>query len=242
MTSTSLRVNYLCGHEHNALILSLVATAAICFAGDDFLAGGTFVRNASNGTALNSIDATGKSDKLAVIPGKTYGGDNMLEFITGTNQTLEVQLSSGALVKAYELSEFRVDLFSSQIANADAQPEIIKPLDTTLNLALMTGDALIAVPYNASSNSTCLIQTQLANIMLNDSKVLVKANSKFVIAYVIEGKIEVLSPKSLNKKEEIQQGQMAFIVPFPNDIGVMITSKAIEPRRVAEADEHGERA
>ena len=209
------------------LFIVWALTATILLA-EDFLPGGVFVKSAIDVSKINSVSPT-KTDTLPLIIGKTYWSlDNILEVLTAEKQTAEFQFSNGALVKVMPSSEFRIDSFNSMVSNSDSQPEIAKFTDTLLNLALMNGESFIVIPSHNSPNTMCVLQTPLANIELNGSKVLVKASPKFVIAYIVEGKIAVIDSKT-NKKEEIKQGQMAFIVPFPGESHVIVTSKAIEP-------------
>jgi hypothetical protein len=125
-------------------------------------------------------------------------------------------------------SEFRVDAFNQMVQNVDNEPELVRYSDYLLNMSLMNGETYIVNYSYNSPNTMCILQTPLANLELNGGKYLIKANQKFVICYVIEGKVAVLHPKT-NKKEEVKQGQMAFIVPFPGESSVMITSKSTEP-------------
>ena len=195
---------------------------------EDFLSGGVFVKSATDQAMLNLV---GQSQTISnkVVVGKTYfAGDNMLEIITKTNEVVDLQLSTGTQVRVSPLSEFRVDAFNQMVQNVDNEPELIRYSDYLLNMALMSGEAqFVSYPYN-SPNTMCILQTPLANLELNGAKCFVKSNQKFVICYVVEGKVIIIHPKT-NKKEEVKQGQMGFVVPFPGEQTVMITSKSIEP-------------
>ena len=195
---------------------------------EDFLAGGVFVKNATDKVDLHLVGVSQTITNEVVI-GRTYtAGDNMLEIITKTNEVVDLQLSTGTQVRVSPSSEFRVDAFNQMVQNVDNEPELIRYSDYLLNMALMDGEAqFINYSYN-SPNTMCILQTPLANLELNGAKCFIKANQKYVICYVVEGRVNIFHPKT-NKKEEVNQGQMGFIVPFPGEQSVMITSKSIEP-------------
>lgn len=202
----------------------LLYGSVIC---EDFLTGGTFVENATENSKLTLIGQR-TSETLPLVVGKTYSSDtDMMEFATRETQIINLRMSTGIRVRIHPSSEFRVDAFNQMIKNSDAQPELIVSSDYTINLALMNGEAFFIVPKYDSSNTMCVLQTPLANLELSGGKYFVKANQKFVICYVVEGSVGVFNPKT-NKKDVIQTPQMAFIVPFPGEIGVMVTSKGID--------------
>lgn len=195
---------------------------------EDFLSGGVFVKTATNDVLINLVGQSESIVNGAVI-GKTYNPeDNMIEIITKTNQTMDLQLSTGTQIRVLPGSEFRVDAFNQMVQNVDNEPELVRYSDYLLNMSLMNGEAYIVNYSYNSPNTMCILQTPLANLELNGGKYLIKANQKFVICYVVEGKVAILHPKT-NKKEEVKQGQMAFVVPFPGESSVMITSKSTEP-------------
>jgi len=208
-------------------IISMVLLCGILQA-EDFLAGGVFVKNTIGEVDLYLVGVS-QTITNKIVVGRTYtAGDSMLEIITKSNEIVDLQLSSGTQVRVSPSSEFRVDAFNQMVQNVDNEPELVKYSDYLLNMALMDGEAqFINYSYN-SPNTMCILQTPLANLELNGAKCLIKANQKYVICYVVEGKVNILHPKT-NKKEEIKQGQMGFVVPFPGEQSVMITSKATEP-------------
>ena len=209
------------------LILSLSALLCGSVICEDFLNGGTFVKSAGKGSRVSLVGQT-TSETLPMVVGRTYSSEtDLLEIKTDGTQTIELQLSVGTQVRVHPSSEFRVDMFNQMVKNSDAEPELVDSTDYMLNLALMDGEAFIITPKYSSPNTMCVLQTPLANLELNGGKYFVKASQKFVICYVVEGSVGVFNPKT-NKKDTIQTPQMAFIVPFPGEIGVMVTSKGID--------------
>lgn len=210
-------------------ILTLLLSALLCGSVmcEDFLTGGTFVKSATDGSQINFVGQT-TSETAKMVVGRTYSSEmDMLEITTAGTQTIDLQLSTGTLVRVHPSSEFRVDAFNQMVKNSDAEPELVVSADYILNLALMNGEAFIITPKYSSPNTMCVLQTPLANLELNGGKYFVKASQKFVICYVVEGSVGVFNPKT-NKKDVIETPQMAFIVPFPGEIGVMVTSKGID--------------
>jgi len=210
------------------ILTLLLATLSLNVLSEDFLSGGTYVMSAPDGIKYNLIgQVSTETDNLIV--GRTYSSDTeSIEITTASSQTVLLKLSNEILVELQPDSKFSVDGFNQMVKNDDAEPMVVVYTDYIANLNLLEGDAYISSPTYDSANTMNVLQTPLANLELSGGKYLVKSSQKFVICYVIDGSVKVFNPKT-NKKETVEDGQMAFIVPFPGETGVMVTSKTIEP-------------
>lgn len=200
---------------------------------EDFLSGGTYVMSAPEGMKYNLIGQV-VTESNDLIVGRTYSSDvESIEISTSKSQNVLLKLSNEILVELQPNSKFSVDGFNQMVKNDEAEPMLVVYTDYISNLNLLSGDAYISSPLYDSDNTMNVLQTPLANLELSGGKYLVKSSQKFVICYVIDGSVKVFNPKT-NKKEVIENDQMAFIVPFPGETGVMVTSKTIESGELLE--------
>lgn len=195
---------------------------------EDFINGAYFVKSATGGTKFNLVGQT-TTETSTLVVGKTYESENdIFELITGENQKVTLQFSSGLLVQVLPDSEFRVDAFNQMVADSNIQPAVLGVGDFILNTALMNGSAYVIAPKYSSSNTLCVLQTPLTNIELNGGKYQIRSTQKFVIVYVLEGSVGVFDNKT-GKKTVKQTGTMVLIFPSPIKNGeVMVTEKSID--------------
>lgn len=209
------------------LTLLLLATSFYNVVSEDFLTGGTYVASAVQGAKYNLVGQT-TTETQTIVEGRTYSSEmDVFEVVTKENEHMKLHLSSGVLVDVLPETTFSVDAFNQMVKNNDAEPELAVSTDYILNMSLLSGDAYVVSPKYDSPNTMCVLQTALANLELNGGTYRINSSQKYVICYVLDGQVQVFNPKT-NKKESITKGQMAFIVPFPGDSGVLVTSKTID--------------
>jgi hypothetical protein len=205
-------------------ILLALTFGVFALTAEEFTTGGVFVHSTTGNLHYNLVGQTTAQTEKAIV-GKTYRVEaDVVEFVT-SNQNAVLGFSTGLLVKVKENTEFSIDAFNQLVVNYEDQPSILQAQYAITTLSLLKGEVEIVAPQ-VDEYSQCAIQTPLANILLTGGKYGIRADPKFIIINVIEGKAVVQG--SDNQMTDIVKGSMGLVIPFPGRPNeIMVTQKGI---------------
>lgn len=182
-------------------ILSAVATL-----GSDFTNGVFYIDNPIE-CHIIAMNGFTKTNQLA--SGKTYMvGDTLLELVA-SNKT-SIFFSGGPVVQTGTNTTITINAFEQEVKNLNAQPR--KAVFGTHNLSLTIEKGDVAVIYtNPEANSSFVITSPLTTYEINGGKYFFHVSEKSVVAYVLEGMMQVHGDKKVNKTEK---GNLSVSLPF----------------------------
>lgn len=220
--------------KKNLIFLMVLLLGINLLLAEEFTMGGIYVQLATENQSCNFISRTTNIiDQLKV--GKTYHlGVEVMEIKTKANESVTLVFSNGLILRVQPNSIFSIDSCNQLVVNYEDQPSALKSEYSITSLSLMEGDVELICP-KFDIHSQCILQTPLVNVNLNQGKLSIRANPKYVMLNTIEGAVTVIDSK--NKSNVIDKGNLGLIIPFPGRENEMIvTQKTISPdelRRVS---------
>lgn len=151
--------------------------------------------------------------------GKTYMvGNALVELRPSTNTTFTTfYFSGGILVDVSPKSTLTLNLFDQEVKNIDSIPR--KAEFGTHNISLSIGNGEYSIIYpNKDQYSSISISTPFTSYQLFGGKYFFRVSDKSVVAYVLEGTMQVIGDK---KSDKTERGKIAVAIPFSDsDSGV----------------------
>ncbi len=186
----------------------------------------------SNPTECHLIAPSGAETTNRLSAGTTYAvGELLVEFVI-TNQT-EFYFSSGTMIEVEAGSVFSINLFDQEVLNEDSTPCKAEFGTHNLNLMFSKGEYSVVYP-NSDTNSSVTISSPYSSYQLNSGKYYFKVNDKSVVAYVLEGTMQVHGDK--DKIDNTEKGKIAVAMPFVDPLSG-IGDKIITSIKPLKADE-----
>lgn len=191
--------------------------------GEEFITGGIFVSAASPDVVyMEAAKQSVSTNKLET--GITYCPTNRrFELLLNKQQTVDIDVSNGISIRITPETTFFIDAVDQVIKNKEKTPAVLDADYSVSSFYLLEGEIYVNVP-KMPENSSNILQTHLANILLSEGSFFIKATVKYVTINVFEGNATVVEPSG--KENVIVKGNLAVIVPL--DAYLMVANKEIE--------------
>lgn len=188
---------------------------------------GVFYANAPVECHLIAQDGSSVTNQLAA--GRTYMVGNALAEMDVTNVT-DFYLAGVGLVEAGTNSVFSLNLFDQEVANLEDTP--CKAQFGTHNVSVMLNNGDFSIIYPGDTNSSFTVSTPLTSYELGGGKYFFRVSDKSVVAYVIEGTMQVHGDGK--KVDKTDKGKLALAIPFTDPASgvsdkVISNIKAVAP-------------
>ena len=209
------------------IIVALIVSTCIAFGVD--MTSGVFSTDMPIESHLIAQNGSSTTNQLAA--GKTYMvGNALVEMVASTNTT--IYFSGGILVSITPTSTLTLNLFDQEVKNIDATPRKAEFGSHNLNLSFGSGEYSVIYP-NTDPLSSVTISTPFTSYQLNGGKYFFRISDKSVIAYVIEGSMQIHGDKKADKTEK---GRIAMAIPF-TDPASGVTDKVISSVKTLKPEE-----
>lgn len=162
------------------------------------------------------ITQNGITTTNQLIAGKTYVvGNDILELRPVINTTF--YFSGGILIDISPNSTMSLNLFDQEVKNISSVPR--KAEFGTHNISLSIGNGEYSIIYpNKDQYSSITLSTPFTSYQLLGGKYFFRVSDKSVIAYVLEGTMQVIGDK---KSDKTERGKLAVAIPFSDsDSGI----------------------
>jgi len=170
----------------------------------------TGVFYADRSVECHLIAPNGSSTTNQLAAGKTYTVENALVELEVTNQTT-FYFAGGPMIGVGPKSTFSINLFDAEVKNLDSTPRKAEFGTHNLSLSFTMGEYAIIYP-NKDVNSSFTLSTPFTSYQLNGGRYFVRISEKSVIAYVLEGMLQVHGDK--NRVDKTEKGKLAVAIPF----------------------------
>ena len=187
------------------LLLSLFVSTALY--GSDFT-NGVFYADKSVECRLISQSGATTTNQLSV--GKTYMVGNALLEIDIPEKTT-FYLSGGPMIEAGFKSTLTINLFDQEVKNLSAAPRKAEFGNHNIGLTFSRGEFSVVYP-NKDSNNSLTVSTPFSSYQLNGGKYFFRVSEKSVVAYVLEGMLQLHGEK--NRVDITDKGKLAVAIPF----------------------------
>lgn len=208
------------------LSLSLVVVSMLSSLAID-MTNGVFCADSPIESHLISQNGASVTNQLAA--GKTYMvGNALVEMVASTNTT--IYFSGGTVIDITPTSTLTLNLFDQEVKNIDATPRKAEFGSHNMSLAFGNGEYSVIYP-NIDPLSSITISTPFTSYQLNGGKYFFRVSDKSVVAYVLEGTMQVHGDKKVDKTEK---GRIAMAIPFTDPASgiadkVISSVKALKP-------------
>lgn len=189
-----------------ASILLFIATAMPSFGTDQ--TNGTFYIDKPVECHLIANNGSATTNKLTA--GKTYMVSDVLLEMVSTEKTT-FYFSGGLMVEASSDSVMSINLFDQEVNNLESQPRKAEFGTHNISLTFNKGEFCVVYP-NTNAYSSLIINTPYSAYEVNNGKFFFRSSEKSVVAYVLEGMMQVHGDKKNADKTE--KGKLAMAIPF----------------------------
>lgn len=209
-------------------ILTVFVSSLFIALGAD-MTNGVFCADAQIESHLIAQSGASVTNQLAA--GKTYMvGNALVEMVASTNTT--VYFSGGTIVDITPTSTLTVNMFDQEVKNIDATPRKAEFGSHNLSLAFGNGEYSVIYP-NKDQYSSISISTPFTSYQLFGGKYFFRVSDKSVVAYVLEGTMQVIGDK---KSDKTERGKIAIAIPF-SDSDSGVTDKVISSVKTLKPEE-----
>ena len=188
------------------LILSLLLLASTVCGAD--MTNGVFYADSSVECHLISQNGAVTTNQLAA--GKTYTVGNALLEMEVTNKTV-FYFAGGPMIEVGPKSTLSINLFDQEVKNLNSAPRKAEFGSHNISLTFSKGEFAVIYP-NKDTDSSITLATPFTSYQLNGGKYFVRISEKSVIAYVLEGMMQVHGDK--NRVDKTEKGRLAVAIPF----------------------------
>jgi hypothetical protein len=177
------------------------------------------------------ISQNGTITTNQVVAGKTYAvGNTLVDLQPSTNTTF--YLSGGILIDVAPKSTLTLNLFDQEVKNIDSIPRKAEFGSHNISLSIGNGEYSIIYP-NIDQYSSISISTPFTSYQLFGGKYFFRVSDKSVIAYVLEGTMQVIEDK---KSDKTERGKIAVAIPF-SDFDSGVSDKIISSIKTVKPEE-----
>lgn len=198
----------------------------------------TFGANMANGVFCADYDVeshliaqNGAITTNLLTAGKTYMvGNALVELRPSTNTAF--YFSGGILVDASPKSTLTLNLFDQEVKNINSIPRRAEFGTHNISLSIGNGEYSIIYP-NKDQYSSISISTPFTSYQLFGGKYFFRVSDKSVVAYVLEGTMQVIGDK---KSDKTERGKIAVSIPF-SDSSSGVSDKVISSIKTVKPEE-----
>jgi hypothetical protein len=191
------------------LFSAIIAAIALTFSAHSAdMTNGVFYVN--NPTECHLIAPSGATTTNQLSAGTTYAVGEDLAELEITNKT-DFYFSGGTMIEAEPDSVFSINLFDQEVLNIDSTPTRAEFGTQNLSLMLTKGEYSIIYPNN-DTNSSITVSTPYSSYQLDGGKYYFHVSDKSVIAYVLEGNMQVHDEK--DRVSNTDKGKVAMAMPL----------------------------
>lgn len=151
-----------------------------------------------------------------VDKGKTFEVDKTLHQFTTTSAPEILYFSNELIAKIYTNSDFSVNSFFQDILNTTPTPSKAKFGSHNFAATMMNGTAVLFYT-GASSNSSCIVSTSLADVELHDGIFYFNVTDNKVLVAALNGSFKSYS----GKNKVIEVGPGFALIAAPTDRGIL---------------------
>ena len=163
---------------------------------------------ADNPVECHLIAQSGVTITNQLGAGKTYMVENAIVEMSISNKTV-FYFAGGPMIEVGPKSTFSINLFDQEVKNLKSSPRKAEFGNHNISLTFTMGE--FSVIYLGNEYSSLVISTPFVSYLLNGGKYLIRLSDKSVIAYVLEGAMQVHSDK---KVDNTPKGSLAVAIPF----------------------------
>lgn len=207
--------------------LSFVLFLTSTFGAD--MTNGVFCADSDVESRLIAQNGAVTTNQLAA--GKTYMvGNALVELRPSTNTTF--YFSGGIIVDVGPKAILTLNLFDQEVKNIVSIPR--KAEFGTHNISLSIGNGEYSIIYpNKDQYSSISLSTPFTSYQLSGGKYFFRVSDKSVVAYVLEGTMQVIGDK---KSDKTERGKIAVAIPF-SDSDSGVSDKVISSIKTVKPEE-----